>query len=155
MTFKIRLMNNSDMERVYAIESSVHIAPWSKEILRDCFMVGYDCRVLELYNEQEKKLNIAGYTIARYHNRSYHLLNLCIAKEMQSQGLGKKLLQSVIGTLGQGTNLDSVILEVRSSNAVALHLYASMGFQQIDIKKEYYSNIDGKEDAVILKKYIK
>ena len=42
----IRRMNDTDIDNVYAIEKVVHIAPWGKEILRDCVLVGYDCREL-------------------------------------------------------------------------------------------------------------
>ncbi|RYW12480.1 ribosomal-protein-alanine N-acetyltransferase, partial [Legionella pneumophila] len=47
MILNIRRMKDSDIENVYSIETNVHIAPWSKDILRDCVLVGYDCRVLE------------------------------------------------------------------------------------------------------------
>lgn len=40
-------MTESDIDAVYAIEKDVHIAPWSRDILRDCVRVGYDCRVFE------------------------------------------------------------------------------------------------------------
>lgn len=46
MTWRIRNMSESDIDKVYAIETSVHIAPWSKDILRDCVLVGYKCLVL-------------------------------------------------------------------------------------------------------------
>jgi ribosomal-protein-alanine N-acetyltransferase len=152
MTFKIRLMQDSDTEAVYEIERSAHVTPWSKEIIRDCIVIGYDCRVIELY-EQHKKL-VVGYTIARHHRSTYHLLNLCIEKTRQSQGLGKKLLQSVLNSLGPDNRIDYVTLEVRLGNEAALQLYKSMGFQQEEIKKDYYNDRDGKEDAVVLKKYL-
>ncbi|HAU2359855.1 ribosomal-protein-alanine N-acetyltransferase, partial [Legionella pneumophila] len=50
MILNIRRMKDSDIENVYSIETNVHIAPWSKDILRDCVLVGYDCRVLEINN---------------------------------------------------------------------------------------------------------
>ncbi|HAT8333139.1 TPA: GNAT family N-acetyltransferase, partial [Legionella pneumophila] len=127
MILNIRRMKDSDIENVYSIETNVHIAPWSKDILRDCVLVGYDCRVLEINNGDSSIL--AGYIISRISNNSCHILNLCIAKPLQSKGLGRKLLQTVLYSLSKYTQTESVILEVRPSNSAALHLYETMGFE--------------------------
>ncbi|HEL8731521.1 TPA: GNAT family N-acetyltransferase, partial [Legionella pneumophila] len=124
MILNIRRMKDSDIENVYSIETNVHIAPWSKDILRDCVLVGYDCRVLEINNGDSSIL--AGYIISRISNNSCHILNLCIAKPLQSKGLGRKLLQTVLYSLSKYTQTESVILEVRPSNSAALHLYETM-----------------------------
>ncbi|HAU0618307.1 TPA: GNAT family N-acetyltransferase, partial [Legionella pneumophila] len=135
MILNIRRMKDSDIENVYSIETNVHIAPWSKDILRDCVLVGYDCRVLEINNGDSSIL--AGYIISRISNNSCHILNLCIAKPLQSKGLGRKLLQTVLYSLSKYTQTESVILEVRPSNSAALHLYETMGFEKVEIKKDY------------------
>ncbi|HAU0188610.1 TPA: GNAT family N-acetyltransferase, partial [Legionella pneumophila] len=131
MILNIRRMKDSDIENVYSIETNVHIAPWSKDILRDCVLVGYDCRVLEINNGDSSIL--AGYIISRISNNSCHILNLCIAKPLQSKGLGRKLLQTVLYSLSKYTQTESVILEVRPSNSAALHLYETMGFEKVEI----------------------
>ncbi|RYV71848.1 ribosomal-protein-alanine N-acetyltransferase, partial [Legionella pneumophila] len=138
MILNIRRMKDSDIENVYSIETNVHIAPWSKDILRDCVLVGYDCRVLEINNGDSSIL--AGYIISRISNNSCHILNLCIAKPLQSKGLGRKLLQTVLYSLSKYTQTESVILEVRPSNGAALHLYETMGFEKVEIKKDYYKD---------------
>ncbi len=145
-------MKDSDIENVYSIEINVHIAPWSKDILRDCVLVGYDCRVLEINNGDSPIL--AGYIISRISNNSCHILNLCIAKPLQSKGLGRKLLQTVLYSLSKYTQTESVILEVRPSNSAALHLYETMGFEKIEIKKDYYKDKNSVEDAILLKKIL-
>ncbi|HAU1965807.1 TPA: ribosomal protein S18-alanine N-acetyltransferase [Legionella pneumophila] len=145
-------MKDSDIENVYSIETNVHIAPWSKDILRDCVLVGYDCRVLEINNGDSSIL--AGYIISRISNNSCHILNLCIAKPLQSKGLGRKLLQTVLYSLSKYTQTESVILEVRPSNSAALHLYETMGFEKVEIKKDYYKDKNTVEDAILLKKLL-
>ncbi|AMP89846.1 ribosomal protein S18-alanine N-acetyltransferase [Legionella pneumophila] len=152
MILNIRKMKDSDIENVYSIETNVHIAPWSKDILRDCVLVGYDCRVLEINNGDSPIL--AGYIISRISNNSCHILNLCIAKPLQSKGLGRKLLQTVLYSLSKYTQTESVILEVRPSNSAALHLYETMGFEKIEIKKDYYKDKNSVEDAILLKKML-
>lgn len=152
MILNIRRMREDDIDNVYAIETNVHIAPWSKDILNDCVLVGYDCRVLEIKTGDTPIL--AGYIISRHTNDMCHILNFCIAKPLQSRGYGRKLLQTVLYSLAKFTHIKSVVLEVRPSNHAALHLYESMGFKQVDIKKGYYSDGNNVEDAVFLTKIL-
>ncbi|MBL7479243.1 ribosomal protein S18-alanine N-acetyltransferase [Legionella bononiensis] len=150
MILNIRRMKESDIDNVYSIETNVHIAPWSKDILRDCVLVGYDCRVLEINNGDSPILG--GYIISRISNNSCHILNFCIAKPLQSKGLGRKLLQTVLYSLSKFTDTKHVVLEVRPSNYTAIHLYESLGFETVEIKKDYYKDNNGVEDAILLKK---
>ncbi len=154
MTLKIRPMFDADIDEVYAIEGTVHITPWSREIIRDCVMVGYDCQVLEFYEKNKEKARIVGYSISRHHEQGYHILNICIAKNMQAKGWGKQFLRSLLDSLEKDNNVAYVVLEVRMSNIPALRLYEGMGFKHIEIKKDYYKDINSKEDAIVLKKYL-
>jgi ribosomal-protein-alanine N-acetyltransferase len=146
MKSEIRCMRSEDIDRVYEIECSVHLAPWGKDVLSDCVLVGYDCRVLELHDEQPL---IVGYIISRYFDTTCHILNLCVAKSHQAQGLGRLLLESFMQSLSSPVSL---MLEVRPSNAVAIHLYQTLGFKPIEIKKDYYNDEHGVEDAIVLQK---
>lgn len=150
MILNIRRMKDSDIDNVYAIETDVHIAPWSKEILRDCVLVGYDCRVLEI-NHGDSPI-LGGYIISRISADNCHILNFCVAKPLQSKGFGRKLLQTMLYSLSKFSQIHYAILEVRQSNAVALHLYETMGFERVEIKKEYYKDKHSTEDALLLKK---
>ena len=151
MTLRVRSMRNDDIDRVYAIEEVAHRAPWSREILSDCVSVKYDCRVIEM--DGDLSTDIAGYIICRYDGNVCHVLNICISPALQGKGHGQFLLQNVIDSLGE-IAIGVVLLEVRPSNAVALHLYKKMGFQQTGIKRGYYREGPGIEDAVVLEKKI-
>ncbi|CAM3084497.1 GCN5-related N-acetyltransferase [Legionella steigerwaltii] len=150
MTFKIRRMTESDIDAVYAIEKNVHIAPWSRDILRDCVRVGYDCRVFEM--DEGNNLLVGGYIISRHSNNCCHILNFCIARPFQSKGYGRQFLQQILHSLTELQHIDYTILEVRPSNKAALHLYESMGFEQVEIKPGYYAEGSSVEDAIVLKK---
>lgn len=151
MILKIRPMQQGDIDQVYAIEISSHRAPWSRDILRDCVLVGYDCRVLEVTDNSVKK--IVGYIICRNSLNVCHILNLCIAVKEQRKGYGQKLLEEILISLLR-SNSDSVILEVRPSNDAAIKLYQKFGFETDLIKKGYYKDEHGEEDAILLKKVI-
>lgn len=139
-------MKESDISKVHAIESNAHVTPWSESLLRDCVLVGYDCRVLEIDQD------IAGYIIARNHDNQSHILNFCIAKKLQSKGYGRQLLQAFVTSQAKDLSIYSIFLEVRQGNSSALRLYESFGFLQVEIKKSYYQDEDGVENAVLLKK---
>jgi ribosomal-protein-alanine N-acetyltransferase len=149
---KIRPMQQSDIDSVYAIELASHRAPWSREILSDCVLVGYDCRVLELKEKQLKQ--VLGYVICRHSFTVCHILNICISPPNQGKGYGSLMLKSILDSLSSKRNINSVILEVRPSNLAALALYNKFGFQQDTIKKGYYIDGESFEDAIVLKKII-
>lgn len=152
MTPKIRLMLQNDIDNVYDIEKSTHRAPWGRDILSDCLLVGYDCRVLELPNDDSTK--IIGYIISRYSFNVCHILNLCISLAYQGEGYGQLLLKSVLDPLSNNKAINTVILEVRPSNTAAIALYEKFGFNQVSIKKGYYNDGDRLEDAILLKKML-
>lgn len=151
MFYRIRAMQQNDLEEVYAIEKASHREPWTREIIRDCLLVGYDCRILELTFPLLKQ--IAGYIISRYSVSNCHILNLCIKKNKRRKGYGEKLLNSVLDAL-LFSEINTIFLEVRLSNTAAISLYEKLGFQKELIKKDYYIDTQGTEDAIVFKKDI-
>ena len=150
MSVTFRRMKDTDIEEIYSIEVSVYSSPWSKDLLRDCVLAGYDCRILEI--NKNKSPEIAGYIISRMNDKKCHILHLSIAKSFQSQGFGRKLLQHLFFSLPQFNKIHSIFLEVRASNFVAINLYTSLGFEPIDVKKDYYKEQDHVEDAILFQK---
>lgn len=144
----IRLMQVCDVDEVYAIELASHITPWNKDILRDCVLVGYDCQVFELNNAGNAY--IAGFLIARKGSSRCHILNFCMRQDHQLQGYGRLFLSHYLSDLKHSPAIQSVYLEVRVSNAIAIHLYKTLGFISIGTKKDYYKDSNGTEDAVCL-----
>lgn len=149
MALQVREMQISDVDAVYAIELAAHRAPWTWEILRDCIYVHYDCRVLEA--TKNKRQELIGFIISRPQENMYHILNVCIAPACQRKGCGEFLLTNMIDSMA-GKLIDALILEVRPSNLPALHLYQKLGFEQVGIKRGYYRDPQGIEDAVVLQK---
>ncbi len=151
MSLRVRAMQESDLDSVYAIEIAAHRAPWGRQIISDCVFVGYDCRVLEV--ETDSEAVIASYIICRYSEEMCHILNLCVSPLLQGKGYGGCLLQDVIDSPAQQDTV-AMVLEVRPSNLTALRLYKKMGFYQLGIKQGYYRDEDSIEDAIVLKKMI-
>jgi ribosomal-protein-alanine N-acetyltransferase len=140
---EIRLMQPADLKSVAAVERAAYAYPWSLGIFRDCLLAGYYCLVLDVGG------SVTGYGIMSIAAGEAHLLNLCVHPNAQRLGYGRRLLSSLM-LKAADADADKIFLEVRPSNAVALRLYASVGFEQIGIRPAYYQAENGREDAVIL-----
>ncbi len=143
MTHVIRKMTHNDLERVKEIEDAAHVSPWSLGIFRDCISVGYLCFVIE------KRKRVLGFMIASVQVSECHLLNIAVSPRAQGQGLGRVLLNFLIELVT--AHAESIFLEVRPSNTIAINFYRSLGFIKVGTRKNYYQNPDGShEDAEIL-----
>jgi ribosomal-protein-alanine N-acetyltransferase len=143
----VRTMNYSDLEDVIAIEKKAYPFPWTLGIFRDCLRVGHSAWVLTLDKQ------VIGYAVLMLAPGEAHILNICIAPDYQGKGLGRYLLQFLLNKCSQ-TDIDMVLLEVRRSNATAQQLYLSAGFNELGMRKAYYPAKGGREDAIILAKYL-
>ena len=143
---RLRKMRNSDLPQVMAIERASYQFPWGEDIFRDCFRANYNCWVCE---EQD---TVLGYSILSVAVDEAHVLNICVAPAEQGQGIGRKMLENLVEQ-ARG-RADTMFLEVRPSNTVAIALYEDMGFNEIGIRKGYYQSENGREDAIMLAKQI-
>ncbi|WP_306210915.1 ribosomal protein S18-alanine N-acetyltransferase [Actinoplanes sp. RD1] len=66
--------------------------------------------------------------------------NIAVRREAQKRGIGRLLLEDLIGRAGRR----KVLLEVAVDNAPAQHLYATYDFEPVGIRRGYYqpSNTD-------------
>ncbi len=143
---RLRKMRSSDLLGVMAIERANYQFPWEEDIFRDCFRANYSCWVCE---EDD---TVLGYSILAMGVGEAHILNICVAPAEQGQGIGRKMLENLI-EIARG-RAETMFLEVRPSNTVAIALYDDMGFNEIGIRKGYYQSENGREDAIMLAKQI-
>ena len=144
---EIRTMSYSDLKSVITVEEKAYPHPWTLGIFRDCLRIGYNAWVMTLDKE------IIGYGIVMLSPGEAHILNICIEPDFQKKGLGRYLLRHILKKSTQ-TDVDMVLLEVRRSNAAAQQLYKSEGFHELGMRKAYYPADNGREDAIILAKYL-
>ncbi len=140
---QIRAMRPSDLKAVAAVESSSYQFPWSIGIVRDCLLAGYCSQVLEFSGV------ISGYSIMSVAGAEAHLLNLCVHPGCQRLGFGRRLLNVALSK-AEELAVERVFLEVRPSNAIAIALYRSAGFEIAGTRPSYYKAESGREDAVVL-----
>jgi [ribosomal protein S18]-alanine N-acetyltransferase len=144
---EIRPMHDLDVPVIVAIERAAYQFPWSEGIFRDCLRVGYVCRVVDIGGD------MAGYGIMSVGAGEAHILNVCIAAEYRGRGFARKVLQYLLDR-ARAAGMYEAFLEVRPSNTTAAHLYQSMGFEQVGIRRGYYQATVGREDAAVLRRVL-
>ena len=136
-------MTLEDVNAVLAIEQAVQAYPWTRGNFIDALSRGYVCRVDEECGE------IRGYAVLMPVLDEAELLNIGVAAGRQRKGLGRAMLLEMLDMACE-KNMLRVFLEVRASNAAALALYRSAGFREIGVRRGYYQNANGSEDAITM-----
>ncbi|MBH1528422.1 ribosomal protein S18-alanine N-acetyltransferase [Stenotrophomonas maltophilia] len=139
----LRALRESDLNAVMAIELRGYPFPWTRGIFIDCLRAGYPGLAME------RDGLLIGYGVLSIAADEAHVLNICIDPLAQSRGLGRQLLRALV-QLAADRGAQRVFLEVRPSNAPALALYHSEGFNEIGRRPRYYPAAQGREDAVVM-----
>ena len=141
----IRQMTVDDLGRIIDIEIAAYEHPWTVGIFRDCLRVGYSCWV---YRHDGV---IVAYGIVMLSGAEAHVLNLCVHPEFQCRGIGRLMLNHLTH-IAREAGADTILLEVRQSNIIAIQLYLSADFHELGVRAGYYPDHDGREDAIIFAK---
>ena len=73
---------------------------------------------------------------------------IAVAAEARGAGHGRALMRALMAR-ARATGAEEIFLEVRADNPVARALYADLGFDAIDVRKNYYPS-DG-VDAIVMR----
>lgn len=140
-------IDDNDFERLYEIERQAHLIPWSFGTLKN--------------NRGERYLNlklvennhIIGFAICQTVLDEATLFNIAVEPTRQGKGMGELLLRELMTRLTERA-VKTLWLEVRESNP-ARHLYEKLGFNEVDIRKNYYPLPNGgRENAVVMACYL-
>jgi len=139
----MRDMTAADVDAVLLIEQAVQAYPWTRGNFTDAIHSAYICRVDEVEGE------LCSYAILMPAVDEAELLTIGVAAKLLRNGLGRMMLQEML-EIAQVKNMRRVFLEVRSSNAAAVALYLSAGFELIGTRRGYYRSANGNEDALTM-----
>ena len=140
-------ITDEDIPIISILEKEAYSFGWSSINFKDSIKAGYVCK--KLINNGI----IVGYFIWMTVDEECLLLNFTIAVNRQRKGLGKWMLTRLLHSLSE-KNLNSIYLEVRPSNKMAINLYAKNGFEIIGRRKNYYPNFTSREDALVMRRII-
>ena len=88
---------------------------------------------------------VAGYIFGWIIQGEFHLNNIAVHPEYLRRSIGKNLIQHIIARVIL-RNVGVILLEVSAENIPARKCYQSLGFNQMGIRKDYYSKGD---DAIL------
>jgi [ribosomal protein S18]-alanine N-acetyltransferase len=89
---------------------------------------------------------IFAFLIAHRVDAAWELENIVVAATARRRGIGQRLLGELIEQV-RSTQGSEISLEVRQSNHDARSLYRKAGFEEVGLRRGYYSNPP--EDAIL------
>ncbi len=139
---QFRLATAADAKEIAAMEAQYFSDAWGEgDILT------YICSELSMCYSAVDGDGLVGYILGRKIVPEGEIYRVCVKAEKRQRGIGAKLLSYAMKTeMGEG--VETVFLEVREQNTAARRLYASEGFSEISIRKNYYKNPT--DNAVIM-----
>lgn len=125
------------------IEATANIPPWSAKL----FAQEFQNECARIYGARQGG-KVAGFLVLHVVIDEAHILNIAVKTDLRGHGIGRAMLEEVLGELSVA-QVKWVTLEVRRSNVVARTLYESLGFFEIGVRPRYYTS--NQEDALLLK----
>jgi ribosomal-protein-alanine N-acetyltransferase len=96
---------------------------------------------------------IVGHAVISVTAGESHILNLSIGREHHRQGFGRQFIEFLVDE-ARAQDAQTMLLEVRPSNAAAISCYNAAGFNEIGSRKDYYPAANGREDALLFARHI-
>ena len=142
MELVIRPLADEYVDQVCVLEEEAFSMPWHRESFMEMIMNKDACYLVGIINDDVVAScglrNIVG---------DGEITNVVTAGNRRGQGLGRQMLLKLMEE-GRKMGVEAFTLEVRKSNAAAIHLYESLGFVTEGIRKNFYE--EPAEDALIM-----
>ena len=147
MKLRIVPMTADHLDDVARLEQICFSRPWSRRMLAEELENQCAAFLVALEPETEKVIGYAGLLVMADEG---YITNVAVFPEYRRRGVAEQIIQ-VFCDFAQGNHLAFLTLEVRPSNAPAISLYNSFGFEEVGRRKNYYDL--PREDALILTRY--
>ncbi len=139
----IRPYKQGDEISIAALEKECFSEPWSAEDVAESAAEGV---MFFVFEEGGKTVGYAG--LQTVLDEGY-ITNVAVSRSHRRQGVGKALLEE-FDKAAEKFSLSFISLEVRESNTAAIALYASCGYKNEGVRKDFYR--DPRENAIIMTK---
>jgi ribosomal-protein-alanine N-acetyltransferase len=140
----VRPMTEADLDRVREIEQAAYgTDAWSRRTFEDELVNGFSTYLVT----EAPNGRISGFAGVWFMRDQLHLVTIAVDPPFQRLGIASALLLRCLA-LAEESELESVVLEVRDSNAGAQALYERFGFRRLGRLRRYYRDND--EDAIVM-----
>lgn len=147
MSFRLRPATLDDLSRLLALEERSFDRPWPAGAFEQELSLP-QAEVWLAFDEGAPDRAI-GYVDFWIVGPEINLLNVAVDPDCRRRGLAKDLLDRM-EERAREVDAEVIFLEVRRGNEGARALYTREGYEQIGIRKRYYS--DTGEDAIVMSK---
>ncbi len=137
-------MVESDLPGVMEIENDVFTDSWPESVFREDLCSEFSQPYVAHIDNA-----IVGYAVLWQGVDEGHLTNIAVSRNYQRKSIAKKLLSFIL-RIALADGLAQIILEVRPSNTAAIALYHKFGFENLALRKNYYTS--PREDCLMMVK---
>ena len=131
---KIRLLDENHIDAISAVEKRAFKESYSVDIFKKESLLGYISKQ-RVYGYISTSGSLKGFIILKHEQTKLRIYALAVA--VSNRGIGTKLLDYAIDK-AKKYELQSLELEVDTSNSSAVNFYKKFGFKTKEVLKEYY-----------------
>ena len=136
-------MKECHLDEVVVLENASFSEPWSKQAFKDTINSEEYIYLVAIF--ENKVVGYAGCYIALDEG---NVTNIAVDADYRRVGIGNELMVQLKRLLEE-RSVSSVFLEVRESNEAAQRLYESCGYEEVGMRKNFYSK--PQENAIVMK----
>jgi ribosomal-protein-alanine N-acetyltransferase len=146
--YAIRSLIKEDASFIMHLQHQSTGTPWTLEstrnLLEDTTMKGWGI---------QEKDTLVGFILMQITGESADLMEFVVEEPYRHQGLGKRLYASMEKNC-MADGLKEIFLEVSALNILGHLFYKKQGFMAVGVRQGYYTFLDGKVDAILMKKQL-
>ena len=142
MEVSIKPLTEEYVDQVCVLEEEAFSMPWHRESFLEMIANENACYLVALIGEE-----VVASCGLRHIVGEGEITNVVTKNTMRGKGIGKQILEKLLEE-GAKMGAEAFTLEVRVSNAPAIHLYESLGFVSEGVRKNFYE--EPTEDALIM-----
>ena len=133
----IKKVAMSDLNKIYTIERRIFKSDsFSRPLLQN--LINSNSLFLKLETSKNIKKLIGYVILIKDDEHRFNLINFAIRKKYQNKGYGSLLMQKTLNIVKNHTEINKMILNVKTTNIKALNLYKKFGFKIIERIEDYY-----------------
>jgi len=141
----IRLMSEEDLNWVSDVENRCFPDPWLTETFEaEIIQNDFSKPIIAFLGDRR-----VGYAVPRYISDELQITNFAVDPDFRRMNVGTIMMSRILND-GEKMDVKYGYLEVRVGNRAAIKLYKKFGFNEVGLKKNYYSGEN--PDAIIMMK---